>query len=311
MSDLHLVTGGAGFIGSHLVDKLLSQGKRVRVLDSLATGKEKNIISHGKLLDFRLGDIRDAKTVLSAMNDATYVYHLAALGSVPFSIQNPQMVHDVNVVGTLTLLEAARLTKPKCFVFASSSSVYGKNYHHEVYEDLPTKAASPYGLTKLAAERYCTLYEELYGVPAIALRFFNVFGPRQPNTGAVIPSFINSILDDVPVRVHGSTQISRDFTYVDRVVEACVRASEGFGVGEVFNVAEGIERSLDDVLFFLLRILKREISSIRIDALPWRKGDILRSKANVSKLKHLFGEIPETDFEAALTHTVEYYRRQK
>ncbi len=317
---VHLVTGGLGFIGSHLVDRLLADLDNehyVRVLDNESTGHQENCEHHrdNPFFEWYQGSVADPNDVHQAMEGVSHVYHLAALGSVPRSIEEPLESQNANVHGTLILLEEARERKVQRFVFASSSAVYGTTYHNPRYEELPMKAASPYGLTKLAAERWCTLYHELYGVPVVALRFFNVFGPRQRAGGpyaAVIPAFIDALLSDKPIRVNGSTNITRDFTYVDKVVDACMRAATSErAVGKSLNVAEGTERSLNEVLLHLCRILGKRIEDLTIDALPFRPGDLMRSGASTYEMEAALGKFEPRGFIEDLEATVAWQKEYR
>lgn len=295
--DVHLVTGGAGFIGSHLVDRLRSEGHYVRILDNLSTGTINNVPADAELFQ---GDIRDLLVCKRAMKNVTHVYHLAALGSVPRSIEHPLPTHETNATGTLNLLECARHEKVKRFVFSSSSSVYGIAKEFPRSERVvPESPTSPYALSKLAAEGYCNLYRELHNVPTVILRYFNVFGPRQRADhpyAAVIPRFISALLKGEPLKVYGTSSITRDFTYVRAVVEANVRAATYDCIGQTINVANGEEHSLYDVIQAACLAIGVDILDLQVDALPFRKGDVLRSCADISKLKQYLGGVPEYDF---------------
>ncbi|MFQ6049053.1 MAG: NAD-dependent epimerase/dehydratase family protein, partial [Phycisphaerae bacterium] len=223
-----LVTGGAGFIGSHLVDRLVERGHQVRVLDNFETGKRENLAASAGKIELIEGDIRDQPTLRRAMREVSVVFHLAALGSVPRSIADPLTTDAVNVGGTLKLLVAAREAKVKRFVFSSSSSVYGETSVMPQHERLPCRPISPYGVSKLAGEQYCRAFHHSYGLATISLRYFNVFGPRQDPTSqyaAVIPRFISRLLRNEPPIIFDDGQQSRCFTYVDNVVEANLLAA--------------------------------------------------------------------------------------
>ena len=244
----YLVTGGAGFIGSHLVDALLRDGKQVRVLDNLATGKIDNLRETLDAIDFIEGDVRDAAVVAGATRGVDVVLHQAALPSVPRSIQDPIATNDVNVNGTLNVLLAARDAGVKRVVVASSSSVYGNSPTLPKVETMPVEPLSPYAVSKLAQERYAQAFTEVYGLPTISLRYFNVFGPRQDPTSqysAVIPKFISMMLQGKRPTIYGDGTQSRDFTYIDNVVRANLLAAEApKSVNGYFNIACGERYSL-------------------------------------------------------------------
>lgn len=305
MSEVHLVTGGCGFIGKHLVNRLLAEGKVVRVIDDLSTARYQEFQLRTNFYEF---SIEDMAKVAQWTDGVTHVYHLAALPSVSRSVSDPLHTAHVNIIGTLNLLEAARqnLSNLKRFVFASSSSVYG-GVLTEAREQVVPRATSPYALTKLAAERYCSMYHELYGVPTVSLRLFNVYGPGQA-TGqyaAVIPAFIEALRDGKPLQIYGDTKISRDFTFVEKVVDAFVMATQKEeAIGQVINIGNGYQRTLDELTFALTKIMKISVYAQKI--LPPRKGDVPRSCADVTKMKEIFG-LAEDDFEKCLRKTVEFY----
>ncbi len=240
---LYLVTGGAGFIGSNIVERLVRQGERVRVLDNLSTGKRENLVSWLDRLELIEGDIRDVETVHGAMAGVDYVLHQAALPSVPRSVADPLASHQVNATGTLNVLPAARDAGVKRLVYASSSSVYGDSPTLPKQEEMPTNPISPYAVSKLAGENYCRVFFRVYGLETVCLRYFNVFGPRQDPTSqyaAVIPRFITAMLDGRRPVIYGDGRQSRDFTYIENVVEANLLACQAKDVaGEVLNIACG------------------------------------------------------------------------
>jgi nucleoside-diphosphate-sugar epimerase len=309
--ELHLVTGAAGFIGSNLVKMLVANGHKVRCLDNFSTGLG-GVLNVKDLPNLYRGSVTDRWLVEAAMRDVTHVYHLAALPSVSRSIIDPVRTHEVNVMGTLNILEVARSSrKVKRVVFASSSSLYGDKYDLPSTEGQPLCMKSPYALSKGAAERYCRLYHRFYNVPTVGLRFFNVFGPGQmpSRDGAVIPRFIKAILDAEPPTMNGRSDITRDFTPVDQVISAIVTAARYDGaVGEIINVGTGVERSLSEVLFRLRRIIGVKVDNVVTG--PERPGDVVRSQASTEKMKRILN--PNTfDFDLALEATVEWIKGKR
>ena len=311
----YLVTGGGGFIGSHLVEHLLSAGHRVRILDNFSTGRQSNVdavrAAGPERLQVQNGDIRDLDTVLEAAGDVRGIFHLAALGSVPRSVENPRESNAVNTDGTLNLLWAARERGVSRVVFAGSSSVYGALEVSPKREDHPTKPVSPYGLTKLIGEEYLRLFREIYGLETVTVRYYNVFGPRQsPHSqyAAVIPSFIHRILRDESPIVHGDGDQSRDFTYVANAVEGTVMAMEAPAdrvAAGVFNIAAGGRHSLNDLLRELATILNK---TPRVEHTPPRAGDIRHSQADIERAQQAFGYEPRITFREGLEKTVAYFR---
>lgn len=304
-----LVTGGAGFIGSNLVEALLGSGHDVRVLDNLATGRAGNLAdadawaaADSARFEFHEGDIRDADDVGSAMRDVDFVIHLAALGSVPRSVEDPQTSNDVNVNGTLRLLLAARDAGVRRFVFASSSSLYGESEELPKHEGMAPAPVSPYGLQKLAAETYCGLFHRLYGLPTVSLRYFNVFGRRQnpeSDYAAVIPRFITAIRSgDAPV-IYGDGEQTRDFTYVENVIEAnrlaCAASDAAFG--RAFNIACGDRISLNALAGTFFRLAGRE-PNVRYEEA--RAGDIKHSLAAIERATDVLGYTPGVSLEEGL-----------
>ncbi|MBU0517226.1 MAG: SDR family oxidoreductase [Proteobacteria bacterium] len=312
----YLVTGGAGFIGSNLVEALLERGGEVRVLDDLSTGSEANLKavagSDLEAIEFIHGDIRDLETCRRACRRIEFVLHQAALGSVPRSIDNPVPTHQVNAGGTLNMLVAAREVGVKRFVSASSSSVYGNPADGSApkVETQAVSPLSPYAVSKVAAENYATVFWGIYGLPTISLRYFNVFGPRQdPHSAyaAVIPKFLYALLEDRRPQVHGDGRQSRDFSYVDNVVQAnlaACRTEEGFG--EVYNVACGERHTLLDLLRLLGELTGRTPDPEFIDPRP---GDVRHSLAEISKAARVLGYRPRVDFPTGLQKVVELARR--
>ena len=308
---LYVVTGGAGFIGSNIVEALVRRGDRVRVLDNFSTGRRENLAGL-EGVEVVEGDLREAAAVGRAVTGAAGVFHQAALRSVPRSVDDPMSANHVNVDGTLTLLMACREAKVRRVVYASSSSVYGDDPALPKVETLPTRPVSPYAVSKLAAEHYCHVFARLYGVETVSLRYFNVFGPRQnPESkySAVIPRFLELALQGRPLEVHGDGEQSRDFTYIDNVVEANLRAMRAEGVsGEAFNVACGTQHTLLAVAAavgaFLGRTLPRE-------HLPPRPGDVRHTRADIGKAQRLLGYRPFVDFEDGMRRTCAYFTERR
>ena len=259
----YLVTGGAGFIGSHIAQTLIKNGQAVRILDNFSSGKEENIKNFIDNVEIMRGDIRDKKVCLEATKNIDFVLHQAALRSVPKSLVNPSDYNEVNIQGTLNILEAARYNKIKSFVFASSSSVYGDTDKFPQKEDAPSKLISPYALSKLAGEYYCKIFAKHYGLNTVSLRYFNVFGPRQAlddEYAVVIPKFITCMLNNQRPPIFGTGKQSRDFTFVANVVQANILASKNKKAsGEVFNVAGGKDYSILELVELLNNILGKNI----------------------------------------------------
>ncbi len=307
----YLVTGGAGFIGSHIVERLVREGHRVRVLDDFSSGKEANLESFGDELELARGDIRDAALVKRAMKDVEIVFHEAALGSVPRSVADPLTTHEVNITGTLNVLLAARDAGVKRVVYASSSSVYGETPELPKHESMIPQPLSPYALSKLAGEHYAKVFKHVYGFEVVSLRYFNIFGPRQdPESqyAAVIPRFITALLSRKPPVVYGDGLQSRDFTYVENVVNANLLAAEAEGVaGQVFNVACGGRYTLLDLLAKLKETIGSDIEPIHEAA---RAGDVRDSQASIEAAEKALGYHVSVDFDEGLRRTVEWYKLQ-
>ncbi len=306
----YLVTGGAGFIGSHIAAHLCSLGADVRVLDNFSTGKRENL--DGLPVTVIEGDIRDRACVASAVNGMDTVFHQAALCSVTRSMEDPVSTHDVNVNGTLNLLEAARRFKLRRFVMASSSSVYGDSDIFPKHEEMATDPLSPYAVSKLVCEFYCQLYWKAFGLDTVALRYFNVFGPRQDPSSeysAVVPRFVQAMVQGVSPHIYGDGMQSRDFTYVDDVVQANIAAASSlYAPGQVMNVACGNRWSLIDLINNLERLLKLQTRPVFEDA---RSGDVKHSQASIHKAKTLIGFAPEVTFEDGLRCTVDWFKTRQ
>lgn len=310
MSRLVLVTGGGGFIGSSVVDGLLRlEGYRVRVLDNFATGRRSNLAHCSSDIELVEGDIRDLETVEVAVNGVWCILHQAALPSVPRSIKAPTTTNDVNVGGTLALLTAARKAGVRRVVMASSSSVYGNEGPLPRTEDQPTRPLSPYAVSKLASEQYCSIFAQLYGMETLCFRYFNVFGPRQDPTSqysGVIAKFASAALAGEPYTVYGDGHQARDFTYVDNVVHANLLAvqAEELG-GEIVNVACGEMVSLLDLAGTIDATLGQ---SNEIEFAPERIGDVKVSQASIDAAKRLLGYSPQVGFSEGIRRTLEWYQ---
>jgi UDP-glucose 4-epimerase len=309
---MFLVTGGAGFIGSHVAERLLRDGHRVRVLDNFSSGSRENLAfaMGNSRLEVVEGDLRDARATADAARGVEVIFHQAAMRSVPRSVDDPLGANENNVTGTLNVLMAARQAAVRRVVYASSSSIYGDRPDLPKREDQPPAPISPYAVSKLAGELYCAAWSRLYGLETVGLRYFNVFGPRQdPESqyAAVIPRFITWALRGEPLEVHGDGTQSRDFTHIDNVVEANLLAASAAGVaGETFNVGCGSRVSLLEIIGFLEGILGRKLERRHT---PLRQGDVPHTLADIGKAKRLLGYAPLVEFGEGLRRTVEYFRR--
>lgn len=305
-----LVTGGAGFIGSRIVEALIRDNNKVKVLDNFSSGKRENLSAALGKIELLEGDIRDKAIVSKAVSGIDYVLHEAALRSVPKSMTQPHIYNDVNITGILNILEAARGAKVKRVVFASSSSIYGETDKLPQKEDFYPLLISPYALTKLAGEYYCRIFSTAYGLETVSLRYFNVFGPRQSlenEYAVVIPKFIACILRDEQPPVHGDGKQTRDFTYVENVVDANLKAATAKGAsGEVFNIACGKAYSVLDIVTSVNKILKK---SIMPKFEPKRPGDVMDTLSDISKAKRLLGFSPKVGFEEGLRRAIEYFAK--
>jgi UDP-glucose 4-epimerase len=301
-----LITGGAGFIGSHLAHRLLADGHEVRVLDNFSTGNRANLTSLGEEIEVVEGDIQSYERVHNAVRDREVVFHEAALPSVPRSIQDPLTSNAVNVIGTLNLLLSARDSGVRRVVFASSSSIYGADRSLPKQEERASAPIAPYAVAKLAGEGYCRSFFEVYALETVALRYFNVFGPRQDplsQYAAVIPKFITTLLDGRQPVVFGDGEQSRDFTYVDNVIEANMLAASAEGVsGQTFNVACGERITLNRLLGDLREIVDVDVEATYLEPRP---GDVPHSLADISKARTQLGYKPVVEFDEGLRRTVE------
>jgi len=307
---IYLVTGGAGFIGSHIAETLAERGEAVRVLDNFLTGKKENLTSFRGKIELVEGDIRDFETCRRASRGADYILHQAALPSVPRSVENPLLANEINVTGTLNVLLAARQAKVKRVVFASSSSVYGDDPRLPKREGMEGHPLSPYAATKLAGENYCRVFNLIYGLSTVGLRYFNVFGPRQDpfsQYAAVIPNFILKILKGESPTVYGDGEQSRDFTYVSDIVEANLLAATAEGVsGEVFNIACGQKTTVNRLVQEINGILGTRINPVHQDARP---ADVRHSLADIGRAQESIRYRPRFSFRQGLEQTIDVFRK--
>ena len=308
---MYLVTGGAGFIGSNVVHKLLADGQQVRVLDNFFSGRRENLADVAHQIDLVEGDLRKPADVAKAVTGVRYILHFGAMPSVIRSVEDPLSANEVNITGTLNLLLAARDAGVERVVFSSSSSVYGDTPVLPKQEDMTPTPLSPYALHKLAGEHYCRMFHKLYGLKTFSLRYFNVFGPRQnpkSDYAAVIPLFINAVLNDRAPVLHGDGGQTRDFTYVDDIVAAnlaCCRAPES-AVGGVYNVAWGNRISIKELALLIAEILGKNIVPKHEAA---RAGDVRDSQADSSRAREMLGWEPRITFAEGLRRTIAWYQR--
>ncbi len=304
-----LVTGGAGFIGSHIVEELVNQGHYVRVLDNFSSGKFSNLKNFKEKIDLIRGDICSKSICVKATKNIDFVLHQAALRSVPKSMKDPHAYNLVNIEGTLNMLEACAKNKVKRFIFASSSSVYGEVNDYPEKETFVPAPISPYALSKLTGEHYCKIFSLYFGLPTIALRYFNVFGPRQAmddDYAVVIPKFIHCLLNNQRPPIFGNGKQSRDFTFVKNVAQANLKAVKANQVKYgVFNVAGGKDTSILDLVRILNKILGKEIKPL---FLPVRAGDVFRTLADIRQAKKKLNYKPAVDFIDGLKVTVDYWK---
>jgi nucleoside-diphosphate-sugar epimerase len=307
----YLVTGGAGFIGCNLVRYLLAKKQQVVVLDNFATGKRENLADVKGRIRLIEGDIRDAKAVKRAVAGCKAIFHEAALGSVPRSVEDPRTSHDVNVNGTVTVIEAARAAGVKRIVFAASSSAYGDQKVSPKHEGMVPQPISPYAANKIACEAYLRAYAAVYGMETVCLRYFNVFGPYQDPAGAyaaVIPAFVSSLLRGVRPVVYGTGEQSRDFCFIENVCEANWLASQAPAKvcrGEAMNIACNRHTTLNQILKQLGRLLGTNVKAIYK---PMRKGDVMHSLADVSLARKVIGYKPKVFFEEGLERAIGWYK---
>jgi len=312
MTEGCLVTGGAGFIGSSLVRGLLKEGKTVRVIDNLSTGSITNLEDLLDQVEYIDGDIRDLSAIQKASESIKYIFHQAAVPSVPRSIENPVDSNQSNIDGTLNVLLAARDQRVKRVIYAGSSSVYGDTPDLPKKEDMKPHPLSPYAVTKLTGEYYCQVFSDVYGLETVTTRYFNVFGPRQnPESqyAAVIPKFIDAFLRGNSPTVFGDGEQTRDFTFVDNVVHANILCSKAKKTsGEVINIATSSRISLNELISILRKITDRDIDPVYADP---RKGDVRHSLADISRAQKLIGYKPIVDLKQGLRKTIQWMQKNK
>jgi nucleoside-diphosphate-sugar epimerase len=306
---VYVVTGGGGFIGSHIAEELVHRDETVRVIDNFSTGKRENVKTFANRAEIIEADLAEAKDLARILRGADYVIHQAAIPSVPKSMIDPVKSHHANVNGTLNLLVACREAAVKRVVYASSSSVYGDSPTLPKHEGMMPNPLSPYGAQKLFAEIYCQVFTRAYGLETVSLRYFNVFGPRQDATSqysGVLALFIPAVLQDRQPTIYGDGLQSRDFTYVKNVAEANLLACKAPGVaGQVFNVACGDRITVNSMLRHINEIIGKDIAPIYTEA---RRGDIKHSQADITRARAHFGYQPKFSFEEGLRNTIEWYR---
>jgi len=304
-----LVTGGGGFIGSHIVRGLLERGRAVRVLDDFSTGKRENLAEVADRIELIEGSICDVPTVERAVRGVEVVFHLAARASVPRSVEQPRPSHEINVTGTLNLLIAAQASKVRRLVYSASSSAYGDTPALPKRIDMRPQPLSPYAVSKLAAEHYCACWSHVYGLSTVSLRYFNVFGPRQDPTSAyaaVIPAFVSRMLRGERPIIYGDGEQSRDFCYIENVVDANLRAAETPEArGEVVNIACGERTTLNQIVADLNRLLG---TSVRPIYEPPRPGDVRHSLADITEARQLLGYEPRVLFAEGLRRSLDWYK---
>ena len=304
-----LVTGGAGFIGSNLVRALLYNGNSVRILDNFTTGKRENISPILDTVDLIEGDLRSYQILYEATKDIEVIFHQGALPSVPRSINDPFSTNQVNIDGTLNTLAAAQANRVRRVIYASSASVYGQVSNLPICEEMPSDPISPYGVSKLAGEKYCRFYTRVHGVETVCLRYFNVFGPAQDGHGrhaGAIATFITSILEGRRISVHGDGEQTKDFTFVDNVIHGNLLAASVKGAeGQTFNLACGVQTSVNKILKHLARLAgcRFEVSYVQA-----RLGDIKHSLANIGKAHRVLGYCPPVHVVEGLQRSLEWYR---
>jgi nucleoside-diphosphate-sugar epimerase len=304
----YLVTGGAGFIGSHLSEEIVRRGHSVRVADSLITGKRSNL-DHIQGVEFLEGDLADEAFARQAVQGMDYVLHQAAIPSVPRSVKDPITSNRANVDATLNVLVAARDAGVKRLVFAGSSSAYGNTETLPKHEEMPTSPLSPYALQKVVGEQYLQMFTRLYGLETVSIRYFNVFGPRQDPTSpysGVISVFATALIENRSPKIYGDGEQTRDFTYVANVVDGVLRACEANGAsGEIINVATGGRISLNQLFHTMKQLVGATADPTYVET---RAGDVRDSQADISKAQRILGYAPIVSFEDGLRQTVEWYR---
>jgi nucleoside-diphosphate-sugar epimerase len=313
LSGIALVTGGAGFIGSHLAAALIARGARVRVIDDLSTGHPENLEEIGGDVDFVRASLADEESTRRALEDVELIFHQAAIPSVPRSVDNPRETHVACVDGTFTLLAAARERNVRRVIYAASSSAYGDQPTLPKKEEMRPEPLSPYAVAKLVGEYYCQVFNRVYNLETVSLRYFNVFGPRQDPSSqysGVISRFISSLLGSERPVIFGDGEQSRDFTYVANVVEANMRAAETTtGVGHVINIANGERTTLNELLDVLKKITNR--TEVEAEYREPRVGDVRHSLADITQARELLGYEPRVRLEEGLRLTMEWWRQSR
>jgi nucleoside-diphosphate-sugar epimerase len=313
LSGIALVTGGAGFIGSHIASALVANGARVRIIDDLSTGYRENVSEIGGDVDFVEGSLADENALQKALEDVELVFHEAAIPSVPRSVENPRQTHIASVDSTFSLLLAAKERKVRRVVYAASSSAYGDQPSLPKVEDMLPDPLSPYAVAKLVGEYYCQVFTRVYGLETVSLRYFNVFGPRQDPSSqysGVISRFVAALLSGERPVIYGDGEHSRDFTYIANVVEANLKAAETTkGLGAVINVANGERTTLNELLKEVQQLTgKTEVS---VDYKPPRAGDVLHSLADITRARELLGFEPRVGLREGLQSTIEWWKNSR
>lgn len=303
-----LITGGAGFIGSNLAGELLKQDYSVIILDDLSTGRERNLREFKNRITFVKGSITNLELLKKICKDVSFVFHQAALASVQRSIEEPKKVTEVNIIGTLNVLLAARDSGVEKVIYASSSSVYGDTLELPKRESMQPMPKSPYAVSKLAGEHYCSVFTKVYGLQAICLRYFNVYGPKQSafsEYAAVIPRFIARVLKNQPPIIFGSGEQTRDFTFVKDAVKANILAMKSNATG-VFNIASGKRISINELAYKIISMLGKKLKPEHAEP---RKGDVMHSLADISLAGEKLGYKPSYDIDKGLKETIEYFKK--
>lgn len=313
LSGIALVTGGAGFIGSHIAAALVAKGARVRVIDDLSTGYQENINEIGGDVDFVQSSVADEKALRKALEDVELVFHEAAIPSVPRSVENPRQTHIASVDSTFSLLDASREQKVRRIVYAASSSAYGDQPTLPKVESMLPEPLSPYAVAKLVGEYYCQVFTRVYGLETLSLRYFNVFGPRQDPSSqysGVISRFIAALLSGEQPVIYGDGEQSRDFTYVANVVDANLKAAEtSKGIGSIINVANGERISLKELLKEVQELTGK--TAVSVDFRPPRAGDVLHSLADISRAREFLDFTPRVGLREGLQLTIDWWKQSR
>jgi nucleoside-diphosphate-sugar epimerase len=313
LSGIALVTGGAGFIGSHIASALVAKGARVRIIDDLSTGYRENINEIGGDVDFVQGSVADENALRKAMEDVELVFHEAAIPSVPRSVENPRQTHIASVDSTFSLLVASQEKKVRRIVYAASSSAYGDQPTLPKVENMLPEPLSPYAVAKLVGEYYCQVFTRVYGLETVSLRYFNVFGPRQDPSSqysGVISRFIAALLSGEQPVIYGDGEQSRDFTYIADVVEANLKAAEtARGIGSIINVANGERVSLKELLKEVQELTGR--TEVSVDYRPARAGDVLHSLADISRAREFLDFTPRVGLREGLQLTIDWWKQSR